>query len=152
MDTGVLIAVVTSAGVVGAGATGTIVAHILGRRLRAAQIKQTEAQAEQLKVQTALVRQDIYQQLTDDLRNELARVKADLDTTRESLRITSAEEERLRTRVLELESRVAELASVREERDRLRIDLAARDATIQELQRQVGDLKVQLALTNSPTT
>ncbi|SCL33547.1 hypothetical protein [Micromonospora inyonensis] len=107
MDTGVLIAVVTSAGVVGAGATGTIVAHILGRRLRAAQIKQTEAQAEQLKVQTALVRQDIYQQLTDDLRNELARVKADLDTTRESLRITSAEEERLRTRVLELESRVA---------------------------------------------
>ncbi|SCL33454.1 hypothetical protein GA0074694_6234, partial [Micromonospora inyonensis] len=81
VDTGVLIAVVTSAGVVGAGATGTIVAHILGRRLRAAQIKQTEAQAEQLKVQTALVRQDIYQQLTDDLRNELARVKADLDTT-----------------------------------------------------------------------
>ncbi|OKI47242.1 hypothetical protein [Micromonospora sp. CB01531] len=149
METGVIVALVAAAGTVGAGVTGTVVAHLLGRRLRAAQAAQSTAQTEQIKTQTALLRQDIYQQLTDDLRQELARVKADLETTRESLRITSSEEERLRGRVLELESRVAELATVRDERDRLRIDLAAREATISELQRQVADLKVQLAVSTS---
>lgn len=146
MDAQIAIAMAAAVGAVGSGVGGITATHILGRRLRAAQITQAKAQTKQIEAQAALIGQDIYQQITADLRDELARVKADLESTRESLRLTSTEEERLRARVLELESRVVELSHVREERDRLRIDLAAREATITELQRQVADLKVQLAV------
>lgn len=140
----------------GAAVVGPIVGHVLSRRQRAAQAVLTKAQAEQITAQTGLVRQDIYQQITQDLGAELARVKADLKEARESLQRTSAEAERLRVRVVEMESRVAQLAAteqhlsaelrtVQAERDQLRIQLAGKDATIAALQQQIGDLKAQAA-------
>lgn len=143
MDPTVTAALVGTVGAVAGGlVTGPVVAKLLGRR-------HERAQDEHLKAKTDLIRQDIYQQLTADLRNELQRVRT-------SLRETSAEAEQLRTRVLDLESRVAQLsqaeaqasAALREvqgERDRLRAELAARDATIAELRQQVADLKVREA-------
>ncbi|MFG3709226.1 hypothetical protein ACGF7U_31470 [Micromonospora sp. NPDC047670] len=170
METGVVVALVSAAGVIGAGLTGTVVAHVLGRqtraaqqRLAAAQTKQAEAAAVQLQAEGDRIRQDIYQELTTDLRTELQSVKSDLNGTltalrdaRQSLARTSAEAERLRRRVVELESRIAqlelteqhlsaELRAVQAERDQLRIQLAGKEATITALTSQIGDLKTQLA-------
>lgn len=156
MDPAVTTALVGACGALAGGlAASPVVAQIMSRRLRAAQAAQTAAQTDQLKAQTDSLRQDIYQQLTEDLRAELGRVRA-------SLRWTSAEAEQLRTRVVDLESRVAQLTqaearasdalqAVQVERDQLRADLAARDATIAELRQQVTDLKLQLALVQPPT-
>ncbi|MFF5228458.1 hypothetical protein [Dactylosporangium sp. NPDC000521] len=140
--------------VAGGGVAVPIVTHVLSRRQRTAQEAQTAAQTKQLEAQTALLRQDIYQQLTSDLRAELERVQL-------SLRATSQEAEQLRTRVVDLESRVAqltraeaqasqELERVQRERDQLRAELAARDATIAELRQQITDLRVQAALIQPP--
>lgn len=138
MDSAVIAAGIAAVGAIAGGVvTGPIVAHFLGRRHQA-------TQDDHLKAQTDLIRQDIYQQLTADLRLELERLRT-------SLRSTSAEAEQLRTRVVDLESRVAQLTQaearasdalreVQGERDRLRADLAARDATIAELRQQVTDL------------
>lgn len=133
----------------GSATTAPIVTHILSRRQRAAQAAQTAAQTEQLRTQTDVLRQDIYQQLTADLREELDRVRA-------SLRTTSQEAEQLRTRVVDLESRVAQLTQsearasdalreVQAERDRLRAEFAAAQATITELRGQITDLRVREA-------
>ncbi|MEU8264491.1 hypothetical protein AB0C02_28195 [Micromonospora sp. NPDC048999] len=146
MDPAVLSALIGAGGVIVGGlVTGPAVAKVLGRRMEEAQRLQVQSQAEQVRAQTEAIRQGIYEQLTTDLRSEIDRLKTELADARQSLRITSDEAERLRARVLELESRVAELTTVQAERDRLRSDVAARDATIHELQRQVGDLKAQLA-------
>lgn len=165
MDPAVTAAVVGAAGVVaGAVATSPVIVHILTRRLRAAQAEQLRAQATQLQAQAAqstaqtdLLRQDLYQQITGDLQAELGRVQTALADARESLRITNAEAERLRVRVVELESRLAhvttveaELQRVQAERDQLRIDLAARDATIRELQQHIADLRVSAAQLQTP--
>jgi predicted RNase H-like nuclease (RuvC/YqgF family) len=145
MDPTVVAALIAAGGAIAGGAiTAPVVAHLLGRQ-------HARTQDDHLKAQTDLIRQDIYQQLTTDLRAELERVRA-------SLRSTSAEAEQLRTRVVDLESRVAqltlsearaagELREVQAERDRLRAELAARDATIAELRGQVNDLRLQAALT-----
>lgn len=136
MDPTIVNAAIATVGLIVGGVTGPIVGHWLGRDHRRAQ--------------TDLIRQDIYQQLTGDLKTELDRVRA-------SLRETSAEAERLRGRVLDLESRVAqltraeaqasqELERVQRERDYLRAELAARDATIRELRAQVTTLTLQAAL------
>ena len=140
MDPTVVTAAIAAAALVVGGVTGPIVGHWLGRDHRRAQ--------------TDLIRQDIYQQLTGDLKTELDRVRT-------SLRETSAEAERLRTRVLDLESRVAqltraeaqasqELERVQRERDQLRADLAARNATITELRAQVATLTLQATLVQPP--
>lgn len=151
MDPTVLAALIGVGGAIaGSAITGPAVAHLLSRRQRTVQAAQTTAQTEQLKAQTDSLRQDIYQQLTEDLRDELERVRA-------SLRSTSQEAEQLRGRVVDLESRVAQLTlsearasealrEVQTERDRLRADLAAREATITELRQQVADLRLQTAL------
>lgn len=158
MDPGIVAALCGAGGAVLAGAVGgpalvAIVRRRTDAALGAAQKKLAEAQAEQTKAQTDVLRQDVYQQLTEDLRVEIGRVRADLETARTSLRLTSDEAERLRHRVLELESRVvhlsaaeAELRIVQGERDRLRTELAARDATIIALTGQIGDLKAQLGV------
>lgn len=136
VDPTVVTAAIAAGALVVGAVTGPIVGHWLGRDHRRAQ--------------TDLIRQDIYQQLTGDL-------KAELDRVRTSLRETSAEAEQLRTRVLDLESRVAqltraeaqasqELERVQRERDQLRTDLAARNATIAELRGQVTTLTLQAAL------
>lgn len=140
MDPAVIAALI-GAGLGVGGIGGQLAAHWLGRDHRRAQ--------------TDLIRQDIYQQLTGDLKTELDRVRA-------SLRETSAEAERLRTRVLDLESRVAqltraeaqasqELERVQRDRDHLRAELAARDATIRELRGQVATLTLQAQLAQPPT-
>lgn len=143
MDPTVVAALVAAGGALAGGlVTGPVVAHFLGRRHQA-------AQDDHLKAQTDLIRQDIYQQLTADLRTELERVRT-------SLRTTSVEAEQLRARVVDLESRVAQLTQaearasealreVQAERDRLRTDLAARDATIAELRGQVSELRIKEA-------
>lgn len=139
MDPAVIAALI-GAGLGVGGIGGQLAAHWLGRDHRRAQ--------------TDLIRQDIYQQLTGDLKTELDRVRA-------SLRETSAEAERLRTRVLDLESRVAqltraeaqasqELERVQRDRDHLRAELAARDATIRELRGQVATLTLQAQLAQPP--
>lgn len=168
MDTGVIVALVSASGVVGAGLTGTVVAHVLGRqtragqqRLAAAQTRQAEAAAEQLDAEGDRIRQEIYQGLTADLRTELQQVRATLRDAQLSLAATSAEAERLRVRVVELESRTAQLEGIEQrqaaelrqaqfERDQLRIQVASKDATITALTAQVGDLKVQLAGLHQP--
>ncbi|MEW2383393.1 hypothetical protein AB0873_15060 [Micromonospora sp. NPDC047707] len=163
MEPGVVVALVGAAGAVGAGLTGTVVAHVLGRQTRAAQqrlaeaqAKQAEAAAEQLQAEEDRIRQSIYQDLTRDLRTELQQVKAALHDARQSLAATSAEAERLRQRVVELESRIAQLGgevrSVQAERDQLRIQLAGKEATITALTGQIGDLKAQLAALQPGTT
>jgi predicted RNase H-like nuclease (RuvC/YqgF family) len=137
-----VVAALVAAGLGVGGVGGQFVAHWLGRDHR--------------KAQTDLIRQDIYQQLTKDLKDEL-------DRLRTSLRETSAEAEQLRSRVLDLESRVAqltraeahaseELQRVERERDQLRADLAARNATIAELRSQVTTLTLQASLAQSPPT
>lgn len=175
METGVIVALVSASGVVGAGLTGTVVAHLLGRqtravqqRLAAAQASQARATARQLEAEHDKIRQDIYQELTADLRTELQGVKSELRETlsalrdaRASLAATSAEAERLRLRVVELESRIAqlerteqhlssELRAAQTERDQLRVQLAGKDATITALTAQIGDLKAQLAGLQQP--
>lgn len=143
MDPTVVAAVFAAGGAIAGGSLTATVSHVLGRRTRA-------AQDEHLTTQTEALRQDIYQQLTKDLREELDRVRV-------SLRETSAEAEQLRGRVLDLESRVAqltraeaqasqELERVQRERDQLRTDLAARNATITELRNQVTTLTLQASL------
>lgn len=140
MDPTIVNAAIATAGLIVGGVTGPVVGAWLGRDHRRAQ--------------TDLIRQDIYQQLTGDLKEELDRVRT-------SLRETSAEAERLRARVLDLESRVAqltraeaqasqELERVQRERDQLRADLAARNATIAELRGQVATLTLQAAMTPPP--
>jgi septal ring factor EnvC (AmiA/AmiB activator) len=148
VDTTIVAALIAAGGALAGGfITGPIVASLVNRR-------HTAAQAEHLKAQTDLIRQDIYQQLTEDLKSELERVRT-------SLRTTSAEAEQLRQRVLDLESRVAQLTQaearasealreVQAERDRLRAELAARDATIAELRGQVYELKLQVAMVQPP--
>jgi chromosome segregation ATPase len=157
MDPTIVTALVGAGGSLATAAmVGPIVGHVLSRRQRATQQALTEAQAEQMTVQTGLLRQDIYQQITDDLGAELTRVKAELQDARDSLRRTSAEAEGLRLRVVELESRIAQLTSAEQhlsaelraaqsERDQLRIQIAAKEATISALQREIGDLKDQVA-------
>lgn len=136
MDPTIVNAAIATAGLIVGGVTGPVVQALLGRDHRRAQ--------------TDLIRQDIYQQLTGDLKTELDRVRT-------SLRETSAEAERLRARVLDLESRVQqltraeaqasqELERVQRERDHLRAELAARDATIRELRGQVATLTLQATL------
>lgn len=158
MEPAVVSALVGAGGtVVGAAIVGPVIGHLLGRRARAAQNKLAEAQAQQLHAEAARIGQDVYQQLTADLRTELAQVRAALQDARDSLAATSAEAERLRQRVTDLESRTAqlerteqhlseELRAVQAERDQLRIQLAGRDATITALTAQIGDLKAQTAL------
>ncbi|MET7395630.1 hypothetical protein ABZS66_19280 [Dactylosporangium sp. NPDC005572] len=139
MDPTILTALIGTGGTV---VGGVITGAVVGRRLR-------RAQADHLAAQTDVLRQDIYQQVVADLRTELERLQT-------ALRATSAEAERLRLRVLELESRVAqlsqaeahlaaELRTTQADRDRLRADLAARDATVAELRAQVHHLELQLA-------
>lgn len=146
MDPAVIAALI-GAGLGVGGIGGQLAAHWLGRDHRRAQ--------------TDLIRQDIYQQLTGDLKTELDRVRASLRETSDSLRETSAEAERLRARVLDLESRVAqltraeaqasqELERVQRDRDHLRAELAARDATIRELRGQVATLTLQATLAQPP--
>lgn len=132
------------AAAVGAGGTlvaSPLVAHLLSRRQRAAQTRHIDAQVDQ-------IRQDIYQGLTTDLRAELSRVNAELLTARQSLAATNAEAERLRVRVVELESRTAQLAiAERRTLDDLavaRAQLADKDATIAALTQQVTLLQDQL--------
>ncbi|GAA2327583.1 hypothetical protein [Dactylosporangium salmoneum] len=148
MDPTIVAALIGAGGALAGGiVTGPIVARLANRRQAAAQAKHLEAQ-------TDLIRQDIYQQLTDDLKAELERVRT-------SLRQTSAEAEQLRGRVVDLESRVAQLRlsearasealrEVQGERDRLRAELAAATATIAELRAQVADLKLQAVVLQPP--
>jgi SMC interacting uncharacterized protein involved in chromosome segregation len=160
----VLVAVISAGSAIGGGAlVGPVVGHLLGRRLRtaqaalaAAQAEQQKAAAGQLKADADRIRQDIYQEITEDLRIELQRVRVALQDAQKSLAATSAEAERLRQRVVALESRIAqlemteqhlsaELRATQAERDQLRIALAGREATITALTAQIGDLKAQLA-------
>lgn len=176
MEPVVLTALIGAGGtVVGAAGVGPVIAHLLGRKVRAvqaaltqsqaalaqAQAKQQEAQAEQLRADADRIRQDIYQEITADLRAELQQAKAALHDVRQSLAATSAEAEQLRRRVVELESRIAHLANVEQrqaaelravqtERDQLRVQLAGKEATITALTAQLGDLKVQLAGLTTP--
>lgn len=134
----VMIALVGASGLVG----GTALSQVFGRGLR--------------KAQTDAIRQDIYQQLTTDLKAELDRVSAKLTQAEQRLTATSAEEAQLRRRIAELESRVtqlaaneatlsAELRATQKERDQLLISLAGKDATITALTAQISDLRVQAA-------
>lgn len=130
--------------------TGPIVSHVLSRRQRTVQADESAARTEQLEAQT----EEIRQRLTRDLHADLERVQS-------SLRTTSAEAEQLRQRVLDLESRVAQLTRdearasedlrrTQAERDSLRTELAARDATIRELRGQVVTLTLQAQLAQPP--
>jgi chromosome segregation ATPase len=127
--------------IVGAAVGSPVAVALLSRRLH-------DAQAKHLDAQTAQIRQDIYQELTADLRGELDRVRTELQTARQSLALTSAEAERLRQRVLELESRVAQLASheqhLVDELAATRAQLADRESTITWQREQIAHLEGQL--------
>jgi chromosome segregation ATPase len=143
VDPTVLTALIGGAGtVLGAAVASPVAVALISRRLR-------DAQAEHLGAQTAQIRQDIYQQLTADLRAELDRVRGELRTARESLASTSAEAERLRQRVLGLESRVAQLEHDEQhlvaELATTRAQLANREATITVQREQIAHLQGQLA-------
>ncbi|MGI5178682.1 hypothetical protein ACQEVZ_20330 [Dactylosporangium sp. CA-152071] len=152
MDPAIVTALIAAGGglVAGGGVAAPVVIHILSRRQRDAQADESAARTEQLEAQT----EEIRQRLTRDLHADLERVQS-------SLRTTSAEAEQLRQRVLDLESRVAqltrdearaseELQRVQRERDQLRADLAARNATIVELRAQVTTLTLQASLAQPP--
>ncbi|PZG18989.1 hypothetical protein C1I95_12490 [Micromonospora craterilacus] len=158
MEPTVLVALIGAGGALAGGAiVGPVVGHLLSRRARAGQAAIATAQAEQLRAEADKLRQDIYQELTQDLRGELQRVRTALETAQQSLAQTSGEAERLRQRVTALESRIAqlerteqhlsaELRATQAERDQLRIALAKSEATCAALTAQVGDLKAQLTL------
>lgn len=148
MDPAIVTALIAAGGglITGGGVVAPIVLHVLSRRQRTAQADESAARTEQLEAQT----EEIRQRLTRDLHADLERVQS-------SLRTTSAEAEQLRRRVLDLESRVAQLTRdearasedlrrTQAERDHLRAELAARDATIRELRSQVTTLTLQAAL------
>lgn len=151
MDPAVLTALIAAGGAIAGGTTtAPIIIHVLSRRQRTVQADESAARTEQLEAQT----EEIRQRLTRDLHVDLERVQS-------SLRTTSAEAEQLRRRVLDLESRVAqltrdearaseELRRTQAERDSLRTELAARDATIRELRGQVTTLTLQAALVQPP--
>jgi chromosome segregation ATPase len=143
VDGGLLAALVGAAGtVLGAAVGGPAAVHLMSRRLR-------DAQAEHMDAQAAKIRQDIYTQLTADLRGELERVRGELETARQSLAATSAEAERLRQRVLGLESRVAQLESHEQHLvDQLtatRAQLADREITITVQREQIAHLQGRLS-------
>jgi len=145
------------AAVIGAAVGGPLAAGLVGRRLRDAQATQAEAQADQLAAQVDQLQADVYARLTSDLRTDLDRVRAELVDARQMLAATRAEAEQLRTRVLDLEARLAraehaeqrlagDLAEVKGKRDRLREALAGKDSAIAELRAQVSTLTAQLTL------
>jgi chromosome segregation ATPase len=143
VDGGLLAALVGAAGtVLGAAVGGPAAVQLVSRRLRDAQARHTDAQA-------AKIRQDIYTQLTTDLRGELERVRGELETARQSLAATSAEAERLRQRVLGLESRVAQLESdeqrLVDQLDTARAQLADREATITVQRELIAHLQGRLS-------
>ncbi|MCW6008512.1 hypothetical protein K1W54_28805 [Micromonospora sp. CPCC 205371] len=143
MDPAVLAALIGGGGtLLGAAVASPVAVALMSGRLRRAQAKHLEAQTDQ-------IRQDIYQQLTIDLRSELERVRGELETARQSLTATSAEAERLRQRVLDLESRVAQLESdeqrLVDQLDTARAQLADREATITVQRELIAHLQGQLA-------
>ncbi|WP_018813196.1 hypothetical protein [Salinispora pacifica] len=157
MDSAVQVALISAGSAIGGGGLVIpVVAHFLGRQTRAAQQRLADAQAEQAQATTGQIRQDIYQELTMDLRSELQQVRSALRHARKSLAATSAEAERLRLRVVGLESRIAqlelteqqlsaELRAAQAERDQLRGQPADGEATISALTCQINDLEAQLA-------
>lgn len=117
---------VTAAWIASAAAVvGPIVTWaVTRRRVDAATVELTEAQAEEIRGQ-------VWARLNDDLRSEIIRLQG---------RITDLET-RLASLDAALRAKDTELAAVQAERDQLRIQLAAAQAELQAKEREIGDLK-----------
>jgi hypothetical protein len=107
--------------------------HITRRRTDTATVELTEAQAEQIRAQ-------IWASINDTLRAEIIRLQG---------RITDLEQ-RLAALDAALRAKDVQLAGVQAERDQLRIQLAAAVAHLQERERQVEQLRAQLAVRRNP--
>lgn len=133
-------ALITAGGAVAValvGGAGAAAGHWLSRRQRAAGVEETEARTEEIEARTADIATQVYERVVSRLEDELA--KAEAGRAELLARIEHLEQQLSRRDAREQEY-ARDLAEVRRERDDLRTELAAANATIASSRAEIDRL------------